>query len=214
VPFFSAVIAFFVQLDRTPSILIWKCLPVICLLFFVLLDGLGLKKRSVFRSRILVALIFCCIGDACLVWEESFIFGMGAFAIGHFFYISAFGFQPLNLPVGIILFATAGYVVNFWIDRLPSTDLVVGVPIYTAILTTMAWRAIARVRFSEVDWTWTHVCTALGAISFAISDGFIAFDMFYSKIPHAKVWIMTTYYAAQLGLALSVVDERKNLHRD
>ena len=65
--------------------------------------------RSVFRSRILVALIFCCIGDACLVWEESFIFGMGAFAIGHFFYISAFGFQPLNLPVGIILFATAGY---------------------------------------------------------------------------------------------------------
>merc|ERR1711911_320120 len=108
-PFFSSVAAFFVLLDNTPSILIWKCLPVICLLFFVLVNVQSQKDQNNFSRRVFIALIFCCIGDGCLVWDELFIFGMVAFAIGHFFYISAFGFQPLNLPVGICLFSLGAF---------------------------------------------------------------------------------------------------------
>jgi len=106
--------------------------------------------------------------------------------------------------------------VSFWFDRLPSTDLIIGVPIYTTILITMAWRAVARARLSEAEWTWTRLATSLGGVLFCISDGFIAFNLFYSEIPYAQVWIMTTYYAAQLGLALSVVEckSRKDWNLD
>jgi hypothetical protein len=30
--------------------------------------------------------------------------------------------------------------------------------------------------------------------------------MFYSKVPHAKVLIMVTYYIAQFGITLSILD--------
>jgi len=207
VPFFSAVGAFFMLWDDTSFFVVWKCLPVICLLVFVHLNRLnGSKDQPDFSRRIFIALVFCFIGDACLVWDHLFVFGMIAFGVGHVFYIRAFGFQPLNLPLGISFFALAAYAVSIWVDRLPSIVLLIGVPIYVAILTTMAWRATARARFSGSDWTWTHIATSLGAVSFCISDGFIGFDRFHSKIPHAEMWIMITYYAAQLGLALSVVD--------
>ena len=42
-----------------------------------------------------------------LVWRELFLFGMGAFGIGHLFFISAFGFQPLNIRWGIPLFISS-----------------------------------------------------------------------------------------------------------
>ena len=36
-----------------------------------------------------------------------------------------------------------------WLPN-PPLALLLGVPVYTAILLTMAWRALARVQFSEV----------------------------------------------------------------
>lgn len=59
--------------------------------------------RHRYSRRILIGLIFCCIGDACLVFSEYFEIGMIAFGIGHIYYILAFGFKPLNLPLGIFL---------------------------------------------------------------------------------------------------------------
>ncbi|XP_018326371.1 lysoplasmalogenase-like protein TMEM86A [Agrilus planipennis] len=81
-----------------------------------------------------------------------------------------------------------------------------GIIIYSYILTTMVWRAIARVQFFEDLWTWSKLCTCAGGISFAISDFLIGVDHFKYNIEYAQVLIMATYYAAQVGIALSVVD--------
>jgi YhhN family len=50
------------------------------------------------------------------------------------------------------------------------------------------------------------MAAAIGGFVFAVSDSLIAIDMFYSKIPHAKVLIMVTYYIAQFGITLSILD--------
>lgn len=81
--------------------------------------------------------------------------------------------------------------------------LMFGVPIYTALLLTMGWRANARV--TNVNHL-PKLLGAIGAILFVISDSLIGVDAFYSPIKHAKIWIMITYYAAQLGITLSTLD--------
>ncbi|KAJ8931916.1 hypothetical protein NQ314_015114 [Rhamnusium bicolor] len=98
---------------------------------------------------------------------------MLAFIIGHVHYILAFGFKPLNLPLGLFLYFLASMVVLYLLPDLHSI-FVVGVPIYILVITTMLWRAIARVQFFEV-------------------------------------LIMSSYYAAQVGIALSVVDAKATL---
>lgn len=123
--------------------------------------------RYTYSRRILIGLIFSCIGDGLLVWNELFLHGMFAFGIGHLFFISAFGFKPVKVFLGIPLYIASGlgiYFINIFIYIttkyystglnmwLPQQALIyrICVPIYTILLVTMAWRAAARVRFFEV----------------------------------------------------------------
>ena len=63
--------------------------------------------RYTFSRRILIGLTFSCLGDGLLVWPELFLHGMTAFGVGHIFFISAFGFEPLNLKLGISLYSAS-----------------------------------------------------------------------------------------------------------
>lgn len=56
----------------------------------------------------------------------------------------------------------------------------------------------------------------LGAMLFMLSDSILAWNKFRDPtglkrpdIPHAKLWVMITYYAAQVFIGLSVVGEKK-----
>jgi len=184
-----------------------KCLPIISLIVFVLLHGMSLGDEYTFSRRILTGLLFSCMGDALLIWPQYFMYGMGAFGVAQIMYTAAFGFRPLNLPLGIVLYVLGTVAVLFLMPGLDGV-LAVGVPVYSILLMTMIWRATARVQFFEELWTWTKLCSCAGGILFGISDNLIAFNQFYKPLPHAEVIIMTTYYAAQLGIALSVVDSK------
>lgn len=81
--------------------------------------------------------------------------------------------------------------------------LVYGVPIYGCFLMTMVWRANARIQGIQ---NLPKLFCAIGAVSFAVSDGIIAFNKFYTPIGHSDTLIMLTYYVAQLGITLSVTD--------
>ena len=77
----------------------------------------------------------------------------------------------------------------------------------------MVWRAVARVDISGDLWTWTTLCSCFGSISFAVSDGILGLkefglmtDMLSSS--QCQLLVMLTYYAAQVGIALSVVDRK------
>jgi len=44
------------------------------------------------------------VGDALLIWPQYFIYGMIAFGVAQIMYTAAFGFKPLNVPLGIVLY--------------------------------------------------------------------------------------------------------------
>ncbi len=50
----------------------------------------------------------------------------------------------------------------------------------------------------------------LGGILFATSDALLALDRFVTPLAHSQILVMTTYYAAQLLIALSVVDSHED----
>ncbi|XP_071874065.1 lysoplasmalogenase TMEM86A isoform X2 [Bombus fervidus] len=162
-----------------------------------------------FSRRILTGLIFSCIGDALLVWPSCFTPGMCMFALAQIMYISAFGFIPLNIMLGTILYALCSLVIYALMPGLNGI-LVFGVPVYTVLLTTMAWRAISRVQFYKELWTWTKLCSCIGSICFLISDTLLGFHYFHTPLPYSQVSIMLTYYAAQLGIALSAVGSKNS----
>ncbi|OXU18056.1 hypothetical protein TSAR_014376 [Trichomalopsis sarcophagae] len=134
---------------------------------------------------------------------------MAMFAIAQVMYTSAFGFSPFNAKLGAFIYALCAIIIYTLMPGL-SGVLKIGVPVYTLLLGTMSWRAIARVQFYGGKWTWTRLCCCIGSICFVISDTLIGFHHFYKPVPYPQITIMLTYYAAQLGIALSAVESKDN----
>lgn len=216
VPFFKTCTIFFVLFADTPAsettapwfFCIIKCLPVVSLILFVLLNGMNITEYYRYSRRILIGLIFSCLGDACLVWAKKYFeLGVGCFAIAQICYSRAFGWKPLNPYAGTV-FAGLGFLVFQYLKTNLKGIMVYLVAAYVAVLGTMAWRAVARVQFFGDLVTWTKLSGCFGALAFVISDLTLAIDRFVVPLPYAHPIIMITYYAAQFGIALSVVDSQ------
>lgn len=212
VPFFKTVAIFFVLFGQESKVSVFyciaKCLPVISLIIFVLLHGMNLSKYYRYSRRILIGLLFSCLGDVFLVYKENYFeLGLLMFAIAQIEYARAFGWRPFN-PYAGVTFTIIGSVVFFYLKPHLTGVMVYLVSLYLTLICTMGWRAVARVQFFDDLWTWTKLCGCAGAVLFIISDLTIALDRFICEIPFSHTIIMFTYYAAQLGITLSVVDSQ------
>ncbi|CAH1128860.1 unnamed protein product [Ceutorhynchus assimilis] len=200
VPFFATVIIYFILLippAENPTLLavIIKCSPIMSLMYFV-------KHYGSCTNPIFVGLFFCCIGDGFLMFKGYFFHGMLAFMLGHLNYIRAFGFKPLKPRIGLFSFLIGGINISLLYKGL-SGLFVPGVSMYILIIDTMIWRAFARL---QNPWTWTQISICTGSVLFALSDFFIGISMFVRPIAHSQVLIMSSYYAAQLGISLGVLE--------
>ena len=214
VPFFKTVTIFFVLFGEDSYLesvfyCIIKCLPIVSLIFFVLLHGMNFSEAYSYSRKILAGLIFSGLGDAFLVWKRAGYFqhGLVMFALAQLMYASAFGMRPFKLYVAAPCFLIGGAIYAYLFPGLQGAMVWLG-GMYMILIMFMAWRAIARVQIFNDLWTWTKLCSCLGAVAFIISDLVIAVDKFRFKVPYSHPMIMTTYYAAQLGIALSVVDSQ------
>ncbi|XP_017778608.1 PREDICTED: lysoplasmalogenase-like protein TMEM86A isoform X2 [Nicrophorus vespilloides] len=217
VPFFAAIILYFsVFIPHTePTYLaaLIKCLPIITLMIFVVWYSKFSNVRvQAYGRRIFFGLLFSCIGDYCLIWPDYFPLGMLSFAIGHINYITAFGFSTRNLPVAVVTYTITALGCLYLMPGLTGI-LIPGVPIYSIILNTMMWRAVSRMNNGKPI-TSTKILTAIGAVCFVVSDLIIGLDRFKFKIPYDQELIMSTYYVAQFGIALSILDEGANDRND
>ena len=169
---------------------------------------MNLTEYYRYSRYILTGLIFSCLGDACLVWKESYFeLGIGMFAVAQVCYSFAFGWRPFNPYALTVVSALACLVYSYVSINLKGVMLYL-VAAYITVIATMAWRAVARVQLFDDLWTWTKLCGCAGAIAFVLSDTILAFDKFVVALPYAHPLIMLTYYAAQFGIALSVVDSQ------
>ncbi|XP_059148567.1 lysoplasmalogenase-like protein TMEM86A [Physella acuta] len=214
VPFFKTVSIFFVLFGQEERCSIFfcivKCLPVVSLIVFVLLHGMSLDECYRYSRRILIGLVFSVIGDAFLVWKlyyKNLELGLLSFAIAQCMYARAFGWRPLK-PYAGSAFLVAGLCVYTYLQSYLRGVMVYLAPFYITLICTMSWRSVARVHFYDDLWTWTKLCGCAGALCFLISDLVIAVNMFAFPVPFAHQIVMLTYYAAQFGISLSVVDSQ------
>jgi uncharacterized membrane protein YhhN len=214
VPFFKTCTIFFVlygEDSRLESIIycLFKILPIISLMIFVLLHGMDFSDAYAYSRKILIGLFFSVLGDVFLVWKNLgyFVPGVFMFAVAQVAYASAFGMRPFNPYAGGVCSLIG---IGIYYLLLPGLEgiMVYLVAMYISLIFLMCWRAVARVQFFDDLWTWTKLCSFAGAILFLLSDFIIAFDKFRFPIPYSHALIMITYYAAQLGISLSVVDSQ------
>ncbi|XP_069133092.1 lysoplasmalogenase TMEM86A-like [Argopecten irradians] len=216
VPFFKTVAIFFVlfgteEKESSGSKLfccIAKILPIISLILFVFLHGMNLTEYYRYSRRILIGLIFSCFGDILLVWKDTYFeAGILMFAVAQICYARAFGWKPFN-PYALAVFVAIGAATYSILSSSLDGILSYLVAIYITLICVMGWRAVARVRFFDDLVTWTKLCGCAGSILFIISDVTIAVNKFVMPLPFHHQIIMLTYYAAQLGITLSVVDSQ------
>ncbi|XP_026474195.1 lysoplasmalogenase-like protein TMEM86A [Ctenocephalides felis] len=205
-PFLITAVSYFVLAlpKDQPSVLavIVKCTPIYCLIYFVLKAGVSTNK-----NKLALALVFSSIGDAFLVWKEFFPHGMAAFGVAQVIYFTTFGFKPLKPVLGAIWYLVGTALVALVFSNLKGI-LLYGLPIYAVLLVTMLWRATARHSFDDKGCDkWLRLSGSIGAILFVISDGLIALSQFYMHIPNAQTYIMSTYYAGQLGLSMTCLED-------
>jgi uncharacterized membrane protein YhhN len=156
---------------------------------------------------ILSGLIFCLFGDVFLALpqKKSFLFGLISFLLGHLFYIIGFFYIAQESPwtwVGSAVFL----VISGWVYirlRPNLGSMKVAVLIYVMAITLMisgAWSVLGDFYLTGLG----RIMVFVGAVSFYISDVFVARDRFLKKKFINRIIGLPLYYSGQFFLAFSV----------
>jgi uncharacterized membrane protein YhhN len=186
----------------------WQRIPntaltTLCFLIAAASAKIGVPPR--YKWSIVVGMAFSALGDLFLMLpKDRFVPGVASFLVAHICYLWALTSDtPLasrRLPfliaggVGVILLAF------IWAEVTPS--LRVPVVTYTLALLGMAAQANARALSLRNR---AATFAAIGAILFVASDAGLAINRFGHPFPWRHLIVLGTYFAAQAGIALSVV---------
>jgi len=177
--------------------ILFKLIPMVLIIVYAFHR---LPPKPALSLRLVVmGLFFCMLGDAFIA--VSFVAGLGAFLVGHLFYVTGFlKASRLNkmrlfaiLPIGVYTYIIGQNLIeSLLVDG--NDALVIPVIAYILVISIMALSAIITGN------RWAIV----GSILFVISDSFLSWNMFVSEIAYSGVFIMTTYYLAQFLIASSL----------
>ena len=202
----SAALATLSALGMLPLHFLFKPLTLILAIIFVATRAVSTGARGLFDSKLLVALLFSLAGDVFLMLPGNqplaglppFILGLGSFLVAHVFYIALFrqgqAWFPSKRALLIVLgFGAAMYAI-VW-GGLGDPVLKVAVAAYVTVISLMAAQAIGRaVTLGDNASRWV----AVGACVFMLSDSLIAINKFVAPVALSSLWILVTYYAAQM----------------
>lgn len=170
---------------------------------------------------LLLAQIFGLAGDVFLLLSSRwFLPGLGAFLMGHLFYISILGLCLLRgfSIAGIMSLWPFGFILSLiiWMVLLLSfygfvapksprltmpRALWIPIQVYGWVLSVFVILSILVV-LTAPDITIPRLFLVVGAFLFYMSDSLLAYDRFKRKLPKVNVWIMVTYHLAQFSLAM------------
>jgi len=176
-------------------------------LFIITAVGQLHVDASGYYHRLLIGLWCCLAGDALLGLKQktAFTIGLFAFLAGHLFYIYAMLLLPvagsLWTGAGIIVIVVIGVVIYLWLRPfLGSMNIPVLLYIVTiSIMIGMAWRVCGGGLHVVA-----RVMIMLGALSFYISDVFVARQRFVKDSFVNRAAGLPLYYLGQFLLAFSI----------
>jgi uncharacterized membrane protein YhhN len=170
---------------------------------------------TVYSLLLLAGLTFSLLGDWLLIFPDNaraFLGGLVAFLLAHLWYIGAF----INLQIAVlgarngagelligIVLAVVGAVVYAYL-RPGLGQMRVPVIGYILVISLMVHRALAILLVHPGPAT-QPALIVLGALLFYVSDAILAVNRFRldGRMPHYRVYNLSTYYTGQLLLALS-----------
>lgn len=177
--------------------------PITTILIILLAVQGGGAVSTLYKGLILIGLIFCLGGDVLLMLPpQYFVAGLASFLIGHLCYVAAFvtdtGFSLSWWALPLLVYG----IFIYWL-LYPHLGKMRGpVTAYIIAILLMAWQALGR--WSALSTTGA-LLAAVGACLFVVSDSALALDRFRQKFQIARVLVLTTYWAAQWLIAMSVV---------
>lgn len=186
-------------------------LKTLASLAFVCLGLLGAARAGgAYAWLTWIGLILGAAGDVLLQFmdcrpkdrESFFRAGLGAFLIGHVFYIVAFAL--LGRVTGWAVLLAAVLFAALFLLQFPARMDLKGqkVPVYAYAAVISVMTAFAVLSFGAGA---RGALVGLGGILFLVSDAILAL-IFFSPIREKSLptWNLITYYAAQILLALSI----------
>ncbi|MGB5746040.1 MAG: lysoplasmalogenase [Desulfobacterales bacterium] len=188
------------QKGKLPTKTILSCL-------FILTALLQPHLFSEYFYILLIGLIFCLGGDVFLALPQQrmFLFGLVSFLLGHVCYVICFFYvadsNPWTWGGGAIGLAISG-LVFFWL-RPHLGPMLVPVIAYIFVITAMVIGAFTVLGDTRLPSTGRFL-VIFGAVSFYISDLFVARDRFLKKEFFNRLLGLPLYYTGQFLLAFSV----------
>ena len=181
--------------------MVFKPLTMLIAITFVAVRAISTGATTRFDALLIGALVFSLVGDVFLMLPGNyFIPGLASFLVAHIFYIALFRLGQSWFPskkalVAVLAVGVAMYAI-VW-GGLGDPVLKMAVAAYVGVISLMAAQAIGRATVqgghdSGAGWV------ALGACVFMVSDSLIAINKFVTPVALSSLWILATYYVAQL----------------
>ena len=200
----SAVLAIRGHYPGAPRSLVYVFKPLTTLLIL----GIAARPRPLvypgYRTPIVFGLVFALLGDVFLmIPADWFLAGLASFAVTHVCYLLAFSsdtrLAPSRPPFVLLGVVAAALLAVLWPGLGPA--LKPPVVLYAALLAAMAAQATARAGALGRPSAWV---AAAGALLFLLSDATLAVDRFRFPFDASRAVVLSTYWAGQWLIALSV----------
>ena len=187
------------SIDLLPGYLVSKPLTMIIAIVYIAITSYSTGANRRFYALLLGALLFSLSGDVWLMLAgDYFIAGLASFLVAHVFYIALFHQGQRWFPNRKALLGVLGFgavMLGVLWSSLGDPMLKGAVTAYVSVISLMAAQALGRAG-SLGTAAARHV--ALGACVFMVSDTLIAVNKFLMPLPLSSLWILVTYYAAQM----------------
>ncbi len=183
-------------------------LPLLSISVLVYALNHRLDKRKL--TLLVMAQIFGCIGDICLLYDAFPVFagGIGAFLIGHLYYITLFGreswknmdWKAWMVGLVVLLAMVFGLVKLLKIEG----DLLPPMAVYGFVLSILMFSTFCGLIRLPRKGTW--LILFVGSVLFTFSDALIAAGQFHVwEFEYQGLVIMVTYLIAQMMLAWGAI---------
>jgi len=176
---------------------VFKPLALGFALVFVAARAYTIRADGRFDLYLLAGLAFSLAGDCFLMFQGFFIPGLLSFLVAHLFYIALFKQGQAWFPSRRALAATLGVGALMYAVLFNGLNPVLrfAVAAYVIVIALMAAQAIGRATMLRDR---ASLGVAVGAGFFMLSDALLATNKFAQPLPMAQLWVLGTYYIAQI----------------
>ena len=187
----------------------FKPLTLLLAIFLVATDvPVSGTSRSI-KPLLLAALLASLAGDVLLMLPgKFFLAGLASFLVAHLFYLALLkrsNAQTRWFRSRMALAVTLGFGAIMYAVLWPGLRdpvLAGAVAAYVVVIALMAAQAIGR---ATVLRNRSATLVAVGACFFMLSDTLLALNRFVQPLPMVGLWVLGTYYVAQILLARNLL---------